>query len=184
MSGLGQKVTDIELWNAIREGNEAAFRMLYDRYWPAIYSTAWSYLHDRQACTEIVQAIFLGIWMKRHELKIGAFYPYLKAAARYQVYKRLQKKGELKILYMDSLPDADGKAALNEGEFEINYRELQDSVDYHLQQLPQRCREIFLLSRKEHLSISEIALKLDISKRTVENQLTNALQHLRASLQL
>jgi RNA polymerase sigma-70 factor (ECF subfamily) len=63
MSGLGQKVTDIELWIAIREGNEAAFRKLYDRYWPTIYSTAWSYLHDRVACTEIVQAIFLGIWM-------------------------------------------------------------------------------------------------------------------------
>ncbi len=182
MSGLGQKVTDIELWIAIREGNEAAFKKLYDRYWPTIYSTAWSYLNDKQACTEIVQSIFLGIWMRRHELKIGAFYPYLKAAARYQVYKRLQKKGELKILYMDSILDADGKVALNEGEFDINYRELQDSVDLQLQQLPQRCREIFLLSRKEHLSITEIAQRLGISKRTVENQLTNALQHLRHSL--
>ena len=182
MSGLGQKVTDIELWVAIRAGNEAAFRQLYDRYWPTIYSTAYSYLHDREACTEIVQVIFLGIWQKRHELKIGAFYPYLKAAARYQVYKRLQKKGELKILYMDSLPDAAGKVAVNEGEFNLNYRELQDSVDSHLQELPQRCREIFLLSRKEHLSIAEIAQRLGISKRTVENQLTNALQHLRHAL--
>jgi RNA polymerase sigma-70 factor (family 1) len=182
MSGLGQKVTDIELWGAIRAGNEAAFRQLYDRYWPTIYSTAYSYLHDREACTEIVQVIFLGIWLKRHELKIGAFYPYLKAAARYQVYKRLQKKGELKILYMDSLPDATGKSAVNEGEYNLSYRELQDSVDTHLQELPQRCREIFLLSRKEHLSIAEIAQRLDISKRTVENQLTNALQHLRQAL--
>jgi RNA polymerase sigma-70 factor (family 1) len=181
MSGLGQKVTDIELWNAIREGNEAAFRMLYDRYWPTIYSTAWSYLHDRQACTEIVQTIFLGIWMRRHELKIGAFYPYLKAAARYQVYNRLQKKGEMKVLYFDSLPD-DGKSAINEGEFNLSYRELQDSVENHLQDLPQRCRDIFLLSRKEHLSITEIAQRLGISKRTVENQLTNALQHLRHEL--
>jgi RNA polymerase sigma-70 factor (family 1) len=182
MSGLGLKVTDIELWTAIREGNEAAFRKLYDRYWPVIYSTAWSYLHDRDACTEIVQEIFLGIWMRRHELKIGAFYPYLKAAARYQVYKRLQKKSELKVLYMGSLPEHEGKSAVNEGDFNLTYRELQDSIETHLEQLPQRSREIFLLSRKEHLSITEIAQKLGISKRTVENQLTNALQHLRHSL--
>ena len=72
---------------------------------------------------------------------------------------------------------------LTKEEFEINYRELQHSgVDLQLQQLPQRCREIFLLSRKEHLSIAEIAQLLGISKRTVENQLTNALQHLRHEL--
>jgi len=51
-----------------------------------------------------------------------------------------------------------------------------------LNDLPKKCREIYILSRKENLTISEIAQKLNISKRTVENQLTNALKHLRASL--
>ncbi|HEV2482401.1 MAG TPA: sigma-70 family RNA polymerase sigma factor [Puia sp.] len=182
MNRLGQQATDAELWAAIRGGDESAFRMLYDRYWTVIYSTAFSYLHDRAACAEIVQTIFLGIWLKRQELNIGDFNPYLKAASRYQVYKRLKLKGTLRILYKDPLAESATRATRNQGEDNIRYQELQSSLEAGLQGLPERCREIFLLSRREQLSIAEIAERLDISRRTVENQLTRALQHLRHSL--
>jgi RNA polymerase sigma factor (sigma-70 family) len=71
---------------------------------------------------------------------------------------------------------------LPQGEYDLTYRDLQSSVEANLQDLPERCREIFLLSRKEQLSIPEIAERLAISRRTVENQLTRALNHLRHSL--
>jgi len=182
MNRLGQQATDAELWAAIRGGDELAFRKLYDRYWAVIYSTAFPYLHDRSDCAEIVQAIFLGIWLKRQTLDIGDFNSYLKAASRYQVYKRLKKNGTLRILYKDSLAESSARSTRNQGEHNLQYQELQSSLEASLQGLPERCREIFLLSRKEHLSISEIAQRLDISRRTVENQLTRALQHLRHSL--
>ena len=57
-------------------------------------------------------------------------------------------------------------------------------VDRLLDDLPKRSREIYVMSRKENLSITEIAEQLQISKRTVENQLSNALKHLRDSLKL
>lgn len=195
MRELRPDTSDESLWIAIRGDDAAAFKILFDRYWAAIFSTSFSYLNDRAACTEIVHDIFLGIWLKRHALEIDSFYHYLTAAARYQVYKRLQRKGALKIVYIDSMRSGSdqsvyrgagynegGGAAFNEGEYNLRYRELQNTVEASLQGLPDRCREIFLLSRKEQLSIAEIANQLGISRRTVENQLTRALQHIRHSL--
>jgi RNA polymerase sigma-19 factor, ECF subfamily len=200
MRELRPDTSDESLWIAIRGDDAGAFKILFDRYWSAIFSTSFSYLHDRAVCMEIVHDIFLGIWLKRSSLEIGSFYHYLTAAARYQVYKRLQQKGALKIVYMDSMRKSSegaeyrgsgfheathhegGGTANNEGEYNLRYRELQNTVETSLLGLPERCREIFLLSRKEQLSIAEIAEQLGISRRTVENQLTRALQHLRHSL--
>jgi RNA polymerase sigma factor (sigma-70 family) len=209
MRELRPDTSDDSLWTAIHGDDDAAFKILFDRYWSAIFSTSFSYLHDRAVCMEIVHDIFLGIWLKRHVLEIDSFYHYLTAAARYQVYKRLQRKGALKIVYLDPMRNASdyrghrgpgsnegggtafnegaayhvgGGASHNEGEYNLRYRELQNTVEASLQRLPDRCREIFLLSRKEQLSIAEIANQLGISRRTVENQLTRALQHLRHSL--
>jgi RNA polymerase sigma-70 factor (ECF subfamily) len=71
---------------------------------------------------------------------------------------------------------------MNDGELNIHYQDLEKSVDKELEELPRRCKEIFTLSRREQLSNDEIAIRLDISKRTVENQLTHALRHLRLSM--
>jgi len=182
MSELRHDTTDEQLWEAIRKGEETAFRQLYERYWSIVFTTAYAYLQDSQACGEIVQDIFLSIWLRKDLLEMHSFYHYLKGAARYQVYKRLQQRGSRKIIYMGSLLEPAGVSATNEGDNQLRYHELQDSVDGHLKSLPKRCQEIFHLSRKEQLSIEEIAQRLNISRRTVENQLTRALQHLRHSL--
>ena len=182
MSGERQLVTDSELWDAIRRNEESAFKALYDRYWSKIYSTAYSYLHDKEACAEIVHDIFMSIWLKRHRLEIASFSHYLTAASRYRVYKQLSQKGRSRIIYQDILVEENKMPSRNEGEDKLHYKELQASVDNYLLDLPERCREIFYLSRKEQLSIAEIAERLGISRRTVENQLTRALLHLRHSL--
>jgi RNA polymerase sigma-70 factor (ECF subfamily) len=72
--------------------------------------------------------------------------------------------------------------AMNDGELNIHYQDLQKSMDRELEELPRRCKEIFTLSRSEQLSNDEIDTRLDISTRTVENQLTHALRHLRLSM--
>lgn len=70
----------------------------------------------------------------------------------------------------------------NQGDLNICEREINETVDSLLNALPKRCREIYNMSRRDNLSITEIAQRLNISKRTVENQLTTALKHLRATL--
>jgi len=175
--------SDSELWEEITRNNPKAFETLFERYWSVIYGTAFSYLKDRETCSEIVQDIFLNIWQKRSEFKIGCLKNYLTSAARYHVYKKLKAKKSSAILYIENY---DHFTIINNGtdrvDENITYLELEKTVETSLSDLPKRCREIFLLSRMSNLTNDEIAQQLGISKRTVENQITTALKFLRSIL--
>lgn len=174
--------SDHELWTAIRHGDHAAFSILFDRYWTSIYTTAYSYLKDEAASKEITHDIFLNIWLKRDHLEILSFPAYLRTAARYHVYKYIKQAKALPVLYSAELEESGNHVCRNEGDENLQYQELRDSIDEHLMALPRRCREVFIMSRQQHLTNDQIAGKLGISKRTVENQLTHALHHLRGLL--
>ncbi|WP_419700048.1 RNA polymerase sigma factor [Mucilaginibacter sp. NFX135] len=171
-------INDAELWLAIRSDDEQAFAVLFDRYWLRLYKTALRYLKDREASEEAVHDVFLNIWNRRHELEIESFPNFLLTAIRYQVYNRLRAVKSPVVL---SISD-DGISELldhNKGESRISDQELLYELGQYLEQLPKRCQEIFQMSRIDHLSNQEIAGRLGISKRTVENQITMALKHLR-----
>lgn len=176
------KSNDSELWLAITKSDLKAFNVLFDRYWSSIYTTAFSYLKDPEASSEITHDIFLNIWNKRSELDIQSFKGYLTASARYHVYKRKKTIKSINIQYIEDYESLEAASVQNSGDEKVSYMELENKVDSFLNELPSRCREIFILSRKEHLSNDEIAQRLCISKRTVENQLTSALKYLRMSL--
>jgi len=175
--------TDSELWEQIRLDNNKAFDVLFNRYWSSVYSTSFTYLKDQEACTELVHDIFINIWRNRYSLEISSFKNYLTMASRYQVYK-LVKKGKANPLLLveeyDTIPNSN--YAINLGEEKISYQEMESSIELVLDKLPKKCKEIFIMSRFENLSNQEIADKLDISKRTVENQITIALRVLRVSI--
>lgn len=175
--------TDNELWEAIKRSDKQAFDLLFERYWQIIYTTAFSYLSDREACSAITNDIFLNIWLKRETIDILSPKNYLTAAARYHVYKQLKVKKASKLMYIEDYDEliSFGKTA-NKGAEDIIDMELAEDVDQLLNKLPKRCREIFVMSRIESLTNSEIADKLSISKRTVENQITVALKYMRAHL--
>jgi RNA polymerase sigma-70 factor (family 1) len=180
---LLRKCTDSELWQAIALDNSKAFDLLFERYWTMVYGTAFSYLKDADASSQIVQDIFLNLWQKRKSYSIGCFKNYLRSAARYHVYKQLKSRKSTILVYVEDY-DAVGafQQSQNEGDENLRYQELQQVVDYSLSQLPKRCQQIFTLSRTDHLTNEEISKQLGISKRTVENQLTTALQLLRSCL--
>lgn len=179
---LFQKCSDAQLWDAIKEDNTKAFDTLFDRYWSAIYSTAFSYLKDADTSSEIVHDIFLKIWQNRKEFEILSFKNYLCAAARYHVYKYLKAKNSNALVYIADYKEHNLQHSKNEGSEALMSQDLEETVDRSLNKLPKRCREIFILSRKKHLSNDEIAVAFGISKRTVENQLTAALHFLRPIL--
>ena len=171
-------INDSELWLAIRADDEQAFAVLFDRYWLRLYKTALRYLKDREASEEAVHDVFLNIWSRRHELEIESFPNFLLTAIRYQVYNRMRAAKSPIVL---TISDAGISELLdhNNGENRIKDQELQHELRRYLEQLPKRCQEIFYMSRINHLSNQEIAGRLGISKRTVENQITMALKHLR-----
>jgi RNA polymerase sigma-70 factor (family 1) len=177
---LSNKCTDSELWELIVSDNTQAFDVLFERYWTVIYGTAFSYLKDPEASTQIVHDIFLKIWEKRKVYKIACFKQYLCSAARYHVYKLLKAKRSSALVYVEDY-EGIGKTQFsrNQGEENIHYLELERDLHRTLHQLPKRCREIFSLSRMDNLTNEEISKQLGISKRSVENQLTTALHFLR-----
>ncbi|WP_026903190.1 RNA polymerase sigma factor [Pedobacter glucosidilyticus] len=178
-----EKLTDSELWKLIKQHNEKAFRTLFDRYWSKVFTTAFKYLKDKDACSEIVNDLFLNIWNKKNQLEIASLQAYLTSAARYHVYKKLKTLKKSKLELVENYDHLDDKSEnSNPIDDKIKYLELENRLDDYLKALPKRCREIFIMSRKESLSNDEIAKKLNISKRTVENQLTHALKHIRTCL--
>ena len=175
--------TDAELWSAICLDDKKAFDALFERYWTLIYNTAFAYLKDEESSSQIVHDIFLNLWRKRHEYQILQFKSYLSTAARYHVFKALKARKASNLVFVEDYAELnDGRQTQNQGEENINTEDMQTALEGSLDKLPKRCREIFKLSRTNQLSNEEIAAKLSISKRTVENQLTTALQYLRNAL--
>lgn len=173
---------DLDLWEAVKAGDETAFTKLFYRYSPKIYSTAFSYIKHREACEEIVHDIFMTLWLNRKELEVRSFSAYLTSAARYRVYKYLTSDNKRVVSYKENPEDYQKNVVYNTGYSNIVYNDLEQELDLFLSDLPKRCREIFLMSRRQLLSNDEIAEKLGVSRRTVENQLTRALRHLRLKL--
>jgi RNA polymerase sigma-70 factor (family 1) len=174
---LKSTLTDIQLWHAVSKDDETAFNMLFDRYWISLYKTAHYYLDDHEVCAEAVNDVFVSIWNRRKELVIASFFNFMQTSVRFQIYKR-RKAVKLEIIFSDNLVNAKHYQS-NEGETRIQQTEIDSQLNGHLDKLPKRCQEIFELSRFDDLSNQEIAERLNISKRTVENQLALAVKHLK-----
>jgi RNA polymerase sigma-70 factor (ECF subfamily) len=173
--------TETNLWEAIRKDDLMAFNALFNLYWARLYKTAYRYLKDREESEEAVHDVFLSIWNRRHHLVIHSFPEFLLTAVRYQIYNRM-RSAKLHVVSVSDCSTIESKLSyLNEGEERLQELELEKELHQYLAELPKRCQEIFHLSRIEHCSNDEIASRLGISKRTVENQITLALKHLRVS---
>jgi RNA polymerase sigma-70 factor (family 1) len=169
---------DVDLWNAISKDDDAAFTALFNRYWELLYNAAYRHLKDHEVSEEIVHDIFLSIWNRRKELEIISFHHFFLKAVRYQIYNRA-RAAKLPISFVNQEVYENQRFEANKGEERIREVEMGLELDQYLNQLPERCKEIFRLSRINNLSNQEIALQLGISKRSVENQITLALKHLR-----
>ncbi|MGM9478263.1 RNA polymerase sigma factor [Pedobacter sp. GSP4] len=180
--------TDPELLQLILLNDEKAFNSLFERHWPKVYAVCYRYVKDEESALEITHDIFLNIWNMRGQLSISSFKNYVLTSASYRGIRKRQQINAIPISYVETyIHDEDcyninHPYTANTGEEKISEEEFESRIMLMLGGLPKRCREIYLLSRKENLTISEISIKLNISKRTVENQLTAALKHLRHAL--
>lgn len=172
-------LSDSDLWKRIVNDDYRAFTVLFDRYWFVLYKTAGKYIKDQELCEEAVHDLFLNIWNRRKYLEIEDCNSYLKTSIRYQVYRLLKKEKALTVTYVQEYSDELALSHEEHADQKILYAELEKELEDCLKPLPKRTAEIFLLSRKDHLSNAEIAERLGISKRSVENQVTKALQFLR-----
>lgn len=168
----------------IRDGDESAFKHLFDRYYRPLCVYAGSIDRSEGAAEEIVQDVFFRIWVHRDRLNpVQSLSGYLFTAVRNRAYNRsarLHSEQAYRSRLLDELQDAPHQGAA--ADEEVRAAEIAAAVDRAIAQLPPRCREAFLLRRQQRLSCADIARAMQISPKTVEIQITKALKALRVAL--
>ncbi len=138
--------------------------------------------NSSDAAFEITQDIFVSLWQRRTEIVFNtSLSGYLYASVRYKIIRYINSN-RVKEDYYSNFLAYNQLQYDNSNEESVNLRELEVAVEKVIIELPPKCREIFRMSRYQNMSIKEISQKLNISHKTVENQLTKALKHLRISL--
>lgn len=154
--------------------------LIFRRYYQAVCMAVYRIVPNAETAEDLAQEVFFELWRRRSELRIDTSLPaYLRRAA---VNKALNYIRDQKIKWTDDseLPALPGHQPGIQSEMEAG--ELQALIDKYIEQLPEKCRLVFVLSRNEALSHAEIAEQLNISTKTVENQITKALRFLKAAL--
>jgi RNA polymerase sigma-70 factor (family 1) len=171
--------SDQLLMELIRQDDRLAFDELYQRHWPKLYLGAFNICRDREICMDICQEVFIWFWEHRQRASIiNSVQGYLFAAIKFKIISHI-RKGKVKESFFDrikKLPDS-----YNIDDY-VELKELQSIISQFTDELPEKCGEIFKLSRNQYMSNKEIAEKLNISEKTVENQITIALRKLKGSL--
>jgi RNA polymerase sigma-70 factor (ECF subfamily) len=172
--------TEKELIVSLQSGSITAFEGLFEYYSQKLYRFALSYLKLDNDAEDIVQEVFIKIWQNRSSLKSEtSFQSYLFTIAFHAIQKNfrkklLQQKFQLELFELLNTEDSTLEVQLN---FEVLLSKLNQLIN----QLPARRKEIFIKRKKEGKSIQNIASEMGISEKTVENQITQAMNFLRRS---
>ncbi|OJY88163.1 RNA polymerase subunit sigma-70 [Terrimonas sp.] len=172
--------TETELIDLLNEGNKDAFSAIYELHASSLINFAASRLSSFEEARDIIHDVFVNIWDNRATLRItSSLKAYLFAAVRYRIIDHIRKNANRKE-YAAMIEQLSGMLVVDE-ESGILTKDLQHTLEYTIEDLPSRTKEIYRLSRNHHLPVKEIAFKLGLSEQTVKNQLSAALHHLRHS---
>ncbi len=172
---------DSLLFNEISKGNKAAFDALFRKYYSQLVRFALGFLHDGSTSEEIVQDVFVKIWENAPRISITTTVPgYLYSSVRnhclnYLKHENIKRKYEKEQTEVPSLHPVSSTE-------NINFTFFKQMLVQAVRDLPGKCREIFEMAKFDGLSYEEIAEYLEVSVKTVENQMGIALKKLRETM--
>lgn len=171
---------DDKLLYLLKNGDEKAFQIIYDRYWKKLYTLAYYKVNCLATAEEIVQDIFCSLWRRRATFEIQSnLSNYLVVSVKYRVIKVLDKyyreQNYVNSLLKSNLID-------DSTQEHLIYQELKDQLSKYTAELPEKCRLVFQLSREKGYTQKQIAKELNIAEKTVEAHLGKAIKHLRTRL--
>lgn len=173
---------EISLLNLIKNGDKHAFELIFRRYYSNLCDFVVRYTKDMDYAEELVQDMFFNFWRKRESITVQtSLKSYLMTSVKNNFLQDIRRKKQsdkyssyLKLNHQDISSD--------DASNEVKVNELNERIAETLNALPDRCKEIFKLSRYEGLKYHEIAEKLKISVKTVEANMGKALRSFRESL--
>ncbi len=174
------KNDEVHMVRELRAGRESAFSWLFKEYYRPLTVYAFKYISDMESAREIVQDLFVYLYENRKTILItGSLKSYLYHSVRNRSLN-LVRKEQTRRKHMAQLQGE--RHSSDDPESMIRETEMEHQVFLIISALPPQCRRVFLLSREKGLSNGEIAGQLEISKRTVEKQISNALKAIRSGI--
>ncbi|MCG8309060.1 MAG: RNA polymerase sigma-70 factor [Cytophagales bacterium] len=174
-----RKNSDDDIIALLRCNNVQAINKLYDLHYHSLIRLAFKILGDNEVAKDIIQELFLNIWLKRHHLSIKRpIESYLAKSVINRCLNYLRDSPRIHHIpgyFID-------RVEKNIGEEALIYDDLERLTKMAIDSLPPKCKLIFNLSRSGEMSNKNIALTLGISIKVVEKQITKALKHLRHCL--
>ncbi len=177
----GRRNYAFKMLNLPRQLDEHALKSLFKEHFVRLCQFAAGYVKDSEAAKEIVQDAFVNLWEKRATIDMSKpVRSYLATTVRNKCLNHLRdnRKFSSDLLALENLTH---NVIFNQDDKLIE-SELQGQITLAVKELPDKCREIFLLSRYQNLKYQQIADQLHISVKTVETQMSKALQHMRVRL--
>lgn len=173
--------TDEEVFLLVKEGAGEAFEEIFRRFWQELLDAAYRRVKVQETAMELVQSLLVNLYLKRETIVLRtSLRNYLHISLKNKVLNNIRAElvrnnYQQHMLTGNSNYEPDAAAMLQ-------LKELQEQIDASYAGMPEKCREVFYLSRKEHLSYQDIAKRLGISVNTVEKHMVKALKILRARL--
>lgn len=165
---------NILILRLIKEGDRLAFRHLFETWFTPLCRFMHLYISEKTVVEELALDLFMHIWENRQTLQIQvSLKSYLFQAARNRCLNELRKQKNTV-----SLDEISGEI-IDAGVYSLEETELQNLIQEAVLALPDKCREVFDLSRNESLSNREIADRMNISVKTVEAQITKAVKRIK-----
>ncbi len=184
-----KEMPDNELFDLITQSSYPAFSELYQRHWKYIYSIAYRKTLDKDDSFDLTQNVFMEFYDKREVLVINIpVRNFLRTAMIYKLSHYFRTKGFQEKHYqnfkqfLEQAQESDVTYdTLATRETEMAFEEMVALVYHVIEEMPEKMKEVFLMSRSEHYSVVEIAKKLNLSPQTVKNQVSKAFIRIRSA---
>ena len=171
--------SDEELLKCLTEDDKAAFAEIYRRYWSLLLALAYNRLKNLAAAEDIVHDVYAGLWYNRHRQEIKSLKNYMATAVKYLVLKEIRKKA---LFHRYSESQDRNNFFVITTDNSLDTKRVLKIVKEEIETLPEKCRLIFKLSRESGLTVKQIASEMDITPKTVENQLNKALRKIKGTI--
>jgi RNA polymerase sigma-70 factor (ECF subfamily) len=167
------------LIHRLKNGDEKAFTEIYNIYWSKLLAIGYHFTKDKHMAEDIVHDVLLSLWQRKNELAIESLDAYLATAVKFAVFKMLAKSKRRDEI-LDTIPSEN---SINNIEQQLDAKFLEDYTNGIVEQMPEKTRLVFELSRHHGASNKEITQKVNLSGKSVEYHLTKALKLLREKIQ-